>query len=113
MVNVSRCLDGESRLSRHMVETMAAMRRQFVIRRIGRRGSVEVHCGDGCVRACDAEIASAELARAMKDRCQQAKYQRDDKRQAAMPTAALPCTDLETASHGLPVESLSGIFKAG
>lgn len=113
MIEVSRNLNRKRGLRRHMVQAMTAMRGQLVIRCIGRRRAIEIHGHNGRVGARHAEIGCAELARAMKQRRQQTKNQRDDKRQAALPSVVMPCTDLKTASHDLSVKSLSGLFKAG
>lgn len=96
-----------------MAEAVPAMGRQVVIGRIGRRRAVEIHRDDGGIGPSKADIACAELAHAMKQRRQQAKHESKDERQAALPSAALSCTVLNTARHGLPVEFLSGLFKAG
>lgn len=113
MIGVRRKLHGKGRLRSHMTETVAAMGRQRVVGRIRRYGAIKIHGDNRCIRAGNAKVDSAELAGAMKQGCQQTKHERSHKRQAALPSVTLSCTDLSIASHALPLRSLSGLFKAG
>lgn len=94
MVDVRWKQHGKGRLRSYMTETVAAMRGQFVVGRIRRDSAIKIHRDDRCIRTGNAKVNSAELARAVKQGCQQTKHERSHKRQAALPSVTLSCTGL-------------------